>query len=700
MTNNSSEAPEILIAEDSPVETELARRCLDRAGYRVTVTGNGEEALNAMRVRRPALVMSDVRMPLMDGYALCRTIKYDDALWDVPVILLTMLSEPEDILEAINSGADGYVVKPFVEASLLERIRALLVTPVRRKRKEERRSETVEYNGKSYAITGGGQQMLNLLLSVYENTLSQNRDLTRIQTQLNLLNESLDGQVRERTAALTASEEKYRALTETTSDWVWEVDAHGAYSYVSPKVLDLLGYAPEEVLGKTLFDFMPEAVAQEVGAAFRRVAESRQPFSSLENECLRKDGRRVILETSGVPVLDEAGNFLGYRGIDRDITERKRHEAEIARLNTALRTLSACNVTLVHAKSEEELFRNVCRHIVEIGGHRLAWVSYPGEAPDSPPVPFAHAGDETLYQLHAGLDDHPEHRRHCLSSAALRERSTKVCNRLWERAECAFGPLREAGVAAILALPMLHNSEIYGVLTVFSSTPDAFSPDEIKLVEELAGDLAYGIVTLRTRAERDSGAANLRRALEQAIAAIALTLEKRDPYTAGHQQRVAEIAAAIAAEMGLPPEQIEGLRFGALIHDIGKIAVPAEILSRPGRLSELEFGLIKAHSEAGHDILKDIPFPWPVAQMVHQHHERLDGSGYPLGLKGEEIMLEARILAVADVVEAMAAHRPYRAALGMEAALKELERGRCALYDPDAVDASLRIYREKGLKSG
>lgn len=580
MTNNSSEAPETLIAEDSPVEAELARRCLDRAGYRVTVTGNGVEALNAMRVRRPALVMSDVRMPLMDGYALCHAIKYDDALWDVPVILLTMLSEPEDILEAINSGADGYVIKPFVEASLLERIRALLVTPVRRKRKEERRSETVEYNGKSYAITGGGQQMLNLLLSVYENTLSQNRDLTRIQTQLSLLNESLDDQVRERTAELVAKDMK------------------------------------------------------------------------------------------------------------------------LERVNTALRTLSACNVTLVHAQSEEELFRNVCRHIVESGGYRLAWVSYPGEAPDSPPVPFAHAGDEALYQLHAGLDDHPEHRRHCLSHAALREHQTQVCNRLQERTECAFDPLREAGVAAILALPMLHNSEIYGVLTVFSSTPDVFSPDEIKLVEELAGDLAYGIVTLRTRAERDSGAANLRRALEQAIAAIALTLEKRDPYTAGHQQRVAEIAAAIAAEMGLPPERIEGLRFGALIHDIGKIAVPAEILNRPGRLSELEFGLIKAHSEAGHDIVKDIPFPWPVAQMVHQHHERLDGSGYPQGLKGAEIMLEARILAVADVVEAMVAHRPYRAALGMEAALKELERGRGTLYDPDAVDASLRIYREKGLKSG
>lgn len=209
-TKPTGAPPEILIVEDSPVEAELLRRCLSKAGYQVTVTKDGEEGLQAARARRPALVVSDIRMPLMDGYQLCREIKYDEALWNIPVILLTILSEPEDIMEAINSGSDSYIVKPFVEASLLERIRALLATPIRRKRAEERRSEEVEYNGKRYTITGGSQQVLNLLLSVYENTLTQNRDLTRIQTQLNLLNESLDDQVRERTAELVMKEQKLK----------------------------------------------------------------------------------------------------------------------------------------------------------------------------------------------------------------------------------------------------------------------------------------------------------------------------------------------------------------------------------------------------------------------------------------------------------------------------------------------------------
>nr|WP_269471041.1 HD domain-containing phosphohydrolase [Sulfurivermis fontis] len=196
--------------------------------------------------------------------------------------------------------------------------------------------------------------------------------------------------------------------------------------------------------------------------------------------------------------------------------------------------------------------------------------------------------------------------------------------------------------------------------------------------------------------ERKRIGESLQRSLVQTIQAIAVTIEKRDPYTAGHQQRVAELATAIAGEMGLPEEQREGLRLGALIHDIGKIYVPAEFLNRPGHLSDTEFEIIQSHPVMGHDIVKGIEFPWPVAQMVVQHHERLDGSGYPKGLKGDEILLEARILAVADVVEAMASHRPYRAALPLEEALVEIERFRGVRYDPVVVDACLRLFREKG----
>ena len=164
----------------------------------------------------------------------------------------------------------------------------------------------------------------------------------------------------------------------------------------------------------------------------------------------------------------------------------------------------------------------------------------------------------------------------------------------------------------------------------------------------------------------------------------------------GHQQRVAQLARAIAQEVGLDKERIDGLRMGAIIHDIGKINVPAEFLAKPTRLTKGEFEVIKMHPEVGYNILKDIEFPWPVAEIAYQHHERLDGSGYPQGLKGSEIIYEAKIVAVADVVEAMSSHRPYRPGLGIDAALEEIETKRGQWFDPDAVDACLKLFREKG----
>lgn len=182
--------------------------------------------------------------------------------------------------------------------------------------------------------------------------------------------------------------------------------------------------------------------------------------------------------------------------------------------------------------------------------------------------------------------------------------------------------------------------------------------------------------------------------IQSVIKAITITVEKRDPYTAGHQQRVSKLSGEIARELGLPQEQVLGITVAGLVHDIGKIAVPIEILSKPGRISDHEFHLIKAHSEIGYEILKEIEFPWPVAEIVLQHHERINGSGYPKGLKGEEIKLEALVLSVADVVEAMSSHRPYRQAFGMDYALNELEKQRGILYDSEVVAACLRVIQQ------
>jgi PAS domain S-box-containing protein len=198
--------------------------------------------------------------------------------------------------------------------------------------------------------------------------------------------------------------------------------------------------------------------------------------------------------------------------------------------------------------------------------------------------------------------------------------------------------------------------------------------------------------------EKKQSVERLRDALEGTVHAIASIVETRDPYTAGHQRRVSELARAIAGEMGLPDDRIEGLHVAATIHDIGKISVPAEMLTKPTKLTKIEFSLIQTHVQAGYDILKDIKFPWPVARMVLEHHERMNGTGYPNALKGDNILPESRIMAVADVVEAMASHRPYRASLGIEPALEEIEKKRGILYDDSAVDACLILFRQKGYK--
>lgn len=198
----------------------------------------------------------------------------------------------------------------------------------------------------------------------------------------------------------------------------------------------------------------------------------------------------------------------------------------------------------------------------------------------------------------------------------------------------------------------------------------------------------------RAQVESQNYQRKLRRSLEDAVQALAATAEMRDPYTAGHQQRVAQLAASMALEMGLSDEQIRGIHLAGVVHDIGKINIPSEILSKPSKLSWIEYELLKTHSQAGYDILKGIDFPWPIADMVWQHHERLDGSGYPRGLSGNQILLETRILSVADVVEAMSSHRPYRPGLGMDVALAEIIRGRDTLYDSNAVDACVSLFQE------
>lgn len=246
-----------------------------------------------------------------------------------------------------------------------------------------------------------------------------------------------------------------------------------------------------------------------------------------------------------------------------------------------------------------------------------------------------------------------------------------------------------------LIAPLKNNGGLVGILLLAGKTShEPYSNEERQLLGTVAGAAAANLENAARYESMKTEHRELQEAMEGVIHAVSLLTETRDPYTAGHQRRVAELARFIAREMGLSEWQVKGIHIAALLHDVGKIAVPSEILSRPGKLSQYEFGLIRTHPRVGYEILEKIRFPWPVTLAILQHHERLNGSGYPQGLSGKAIICEARILGVADVVEAMSSHRPYRPALGLAAALEEIVRARELLYDSEVVDACLRLLQK------
>ena len=329
------------------------------------------------------------------------------------------------------------------------------------------------------------------------------------------------------------------------------------------------------------------------------------------------------------------GNIEGYQGIIRDITDRKRAEEQL--------------------QGQSLIFENIHDGIImtDLEGDIINW------NPAAERM-FGYYQDEVL--------------RKTIGMLATKVLKGTLRDGRWT-GEMDF--IRKDGTDGVCETTVIPLRDGFGDITA---------------VIEVCRD-----ITERKRSEDSLQQSydQLRETLIATVNTLASTIEMRDPYTADHQRRVTILACAVAEEMGLTDDQFDALRMAGLIHDLGKLNVPAEILSKPGRINEIEYSIIRFHPQICHDILKTIELPWPVATIVLQHHERLDGSGYPQGLKGDEIMLEARILAVADVVEAMASHRPYRPALGIERAIEEITKKRGILYDPDVVDVCVKLVSSK-----
>lgn len=421
----------------------------------------------------------------------------------------------------------------------------------------------------------------------------------------------------------------------------------------------------------------------------------RQKKGGGEEELRLPDGR-VFLSRS-VPITDKTGNYLYSLHNIIDITAITQAQERIKQLNRLYYTISLCNQALVFSNDEASLAQAICDALVEHGGYRAAWVGLRSDDAKKTIHPLAAKGI-TLGQLRElNLTWEDNKLGQAPMGTCIRTGRQIRHHNLPDEVPLSILPtILELGIVESLAIPLIIAEKVIGGIMVCVTQHSQLCGEEEVLLINMAHDIAFGISKLRDNTERIDTFAKLEGSLDHAVTAIAATVEMRDPYTAGHQIRVAKLAVAIASEMGLPTKQIEGIRVAGMVHDIGKIHVPAEILSNPGKLSDAEFSIIKTHPQVGYDILHTIDFPWPVAQIVLQHHEKMDGSGYPNGLKGEDILIEARILCIADIIESMASHRPYRPSFGIFPALQEISRNKGRLYDKDVVKAVMALFLEKG----
>jgi PAS domain S-box-containing protein len=489
----------------------------------------------------------------------------------------------------------------------------------------------------------------------------------------------------ERTNEPLFSEALVEALFKFSEGVAVVADREGTILSVVGDSDGLFGIASEQLGGKSVFDVVRDEDRERAKRRWAIALESATPLPGAEYWVQFND-RWLCVRVTVSNFLDDPA--VGAMVINAyDVTELKHSDS-------ARNALLGSRNALVTVSSEGDLYNALCHVVVGEVAFDLAWIglvdkSYPlGVHVVAVGGPVGYV--EALERLSARSGFRGP------AADAMENRAIQVVSDIamlpgtviWRDLALAHG------YRSLAALPLSGS----GVLVIYSKRAQAFGDEVVRLLTAFVDDLSHGREALRSRAERTAQRLRLEASLEATVRAIATAAELRDPYTGGHQRRVGELAAAIAADIGLTADEAKGIVVAASIHDIGKLVVPAEILSKPGRLTAAEFEVVKAHSQAGHDIVAGIDFPWPVGEMILDHHERLNGSGYPRALEGREISLGTRILSVADVVEAMHSHRPYRPALGIDAVLNEIGTGRSSLYDADVVSSCMRLLSSGGFE--
>ena len=730
----------VLVVDDIEESRYLLKALLVGNGYRVTVAGDGLEALAAARREPPDVIVSDVLMPNMDGFALCRAWMQDSTLRAIPFVFYSATyTHPEDEKFALALGAVRYLIKPLESEVFLGELNTVL-----------REWAARPSPGPASPLDEPAFRAL------YEAALSR-----KIGDKLLQL-ETLNRRLRE-------SEQNYRQLFDANPQPMWVYDLETLrFLAVNDAAVTHYGYSRDEFLSMTIADIRPP----EDLPRLRQVAHVEwEGVTTGLWKHRKKDGTLIDVEITS-HVLD----FQGRRAkmvSAHDITARLQAERELGASEDRYRDLVEHSHDLMCTHDLEGKLLSVNAAAVRFTGYshqsllnmNLADLLDPAVRGDmfaaylseirtqgaaSGIMRIRTAGGEVRWWEYHNTLRTADVAVPMVRGMAEDITERKLAEQALRAAEEQFRGLVEQSIAGIYIVQddkLAYVNNRFAEILGYEPANELIGRDSLSLVIENDRSRVQDIMRRRIEsgvrsvsydftARRKDGSAvevgihsasashrgraafiglmqdisekkraeeQIRRYIAQLETAfistvtVAMTLsEMRDPYTAGHERRVAEIAVAIGGELGFDDRRLEGLRVAGYLHDIGKITIPAEILSKPGKLTAIEFQLIKGHPQSSYDVLKAVEFPWPVAEIAWQHHERLDGTGYPQGLKGDAILLEAHIMAVADVVEAMASHRPYRPGLGIDKALAEIERGRGTAYDPAVADACLKLFREKG----
>ena len=480
-------------------------------------------------------------------------------------------------------------------------------------------------------------------------------------------------------------EQEYREMVELANSIILRMDTSGRIVFVNDFALRFFGFSKEEIVGKNLIGtIVPkmESSGRDLAAFMVSVCRNPGEHTVNENENIKKDGSRVWILWTNRPVLDERGRLAEIICIGNDVTQKKEAEQILQNAHDELekevrertKKLQKLNEDLLFEMAERKISEealkeseNRYRNIVESAFEGIFQTTLEGKCTMVNSALVALLGYSSAEEYIAATA-RPEN---LYVDASRREELIRI---------------------------LQTDGYVKGFETEFYRKDGSKLPVSMN-VRAVFDDRGNFIYYQGTVIDISAGI-TLRRVLDETTGALSTAVEIRDPYTAGHQERVTRLAEAIAAEMNFSDERISAVHTAGMLHDIGKIYVPAEFLSRPGKITDNEYNILKQHAQEGYEILKSIEYKYPIAEIVYQHHERINGSGYPRKLSGDRILIEARIISVADVVEAMASPRPYRPALGIDKALDEIRKNRGILYDENVVDACLTLFQDKGFQFG